>query len=82
MKAMSDVMNTNDSIMARAEEKGGIVTKLANQVNLLVEKMAETVTVNNSVSVSTQNIAILIMKIPHSIRYPDNDTGMFSDITK
>ena len=77
MQAMSDVLNTNDTIMERAENDGNSATKMANQITKLSEKMAETVTEEKRVEVSTQNIAALIMKVPKFILNPDekkNDT--------
>ena len=61
---MSDVLNTDEAVMERAEEKANSASKIVDQIERITEKMSEVVTDKKPVSVSTPNIAALIMKVP------------------
>ena len=63
MEAMSDVLDTDDTIMKKAQKEKNSASKMADQISKISEKMAETVTKDKSISVSTPNIAALIMKV-------------------
>ena len=71
---MSDVLDTNESVMKKAETKTKSATKMAVQIEKITEKMAEAVTEEKPVKVSTPNIAALIMKVPKFILEQKNET--------
>ena len=78
MDVMSDVLDTDETIIKEAEMRTKAATKMAQKIEKFTEMMAEVVTEEKPVVVSTSNIAALIMKVPKFILAGKNETNTTS----
>ena len=63
---LSNVLDTEVSIMEEAERKTHAPTKIVAQIEKLTSKLSTVVNANFSINITTPNVAVFISKIPAS----------------
>ena len=66
VQVLSNVLDTDVSIMEEAERKTHAPTKIVAQIEKLTNKLSTVVNANFSINITTPNVAVFISKIPAS----------------